>query len=146
MNERITMTSIAGSLQTEMARGIPIAASNSSYIHTTSRQASNVLNMSTSKSNNIQTNSISDSKNLNNSSSKTLCAKYRTMSSSPPSSTAEASDLFLSGSSHLIGYLPQYEAVSRNAQVSFTSNDYCGITSTPCLYQNSIFNYVFNGK
>ena len=111
------MTSIATSLQTDRARKLPIAASDSSYINTKSRESSKLSNGAAPKSNNFTPTLISDGKSINNTTTKTLGSKHRTMSTSPTTSSVETSDLFLSASSHLMGYLPQYEAISRNAQV-----------------------------
>ena len=111
------MTSIATSLQTDAGRNLPIPATDSSYINTKSRESSKISNGSASKCNNFTPSLILDEKTINNSTTKPLGSKYRTMSSSPTASSADTSDLFLSASSHLMGYLPQSEAVSRNAQV-----------------------------
>jgi hypothetical protein len=114
------MTSIATSLQTDTARNLPIAASDSSYINIKSRESSKLSNGAACKSNNVPPTLMSDGKSINNTSAKTLGSKYRTMSTSPTTSFVETSDLSLSASSHLMGYLPQYEAISRNAQVRET--------------------------
>ena len=111
------MTSIASSLQTNMPRSIPLGISNSSYMQTTSRESSKTQKVSSSKAINSQ-NNIIEGISGGNMDIKTLGAKYRTlMSSPPPTSTDASSDLFLSASSTSMGYLPQYDAVSRNAQV-----------------------------
>lgn len=111
------MTSIASSLQTNMPRSIPLGISNSSYMQTTSRESSKTQKVSSSKASNSQ-NNIIEGISGGNMDIKTLGAKYRTlMSSPPPTSTDASSDLFLSSSSTSMGYLPQYDAVSRNAQV-----------------------------
>ena len=111
------MTSIASSLQTNMPRSIPLGINNSSYIQTTSRESSKTQKVSSSKASNSQ-NNIIEGISGGNMDIKTLGAKYRAlMSSPPPTSTDASSDLFLSSSSTSMGYLPQYEAVSRNAQV-----------------------------
>ena len=115
------MTSIAGSLQTDIGRHIPISSTNSGYMHTASREASKLSNGAGSKSNHGQQKLFCDGKNVSNTNIKTLNSRSRTMISSPPTSCAETSDVFLVTSSHSTGYLPQYEAVSRNAQVSFIS-------------------------
>ena len=111
------MTSIASSLQTNMPRSIPLGISNSSYKQTTSRESSKTQKVSSSKASNSQ-NNIIEGISGGNMDIKTLGAKYRAlMSSPPPTSTDASSDLFLSSSSTSMGYLPQYDAVSRNAQV-----------------------------
>ena len=111
------MTSIASSLQTNMPRSIPLGINNSSYIQTTSRESSKTQKVSSSKASNSQ-NNIIEGISGGNMDIKTLGAKYRAlMSSPPPTSTDASSDLFLSSSSTSMGYLPQYDAVSRNAQV-----------------------------
>ena len=111
------MTSIASSLQTNMPRSIPLGISNSSYMQTTSRESSKTQKVASSKASNSQ-NNIIEGISGGNMDIKTLGAKYRTlMSSPPPTSTDASSDLFLSSSSTSMGYLPQYDAVSRNAQV-----------------------------
>ena len=111
------MTSIASSLQTNMPRSIPLGISNSSYMQTTSRESSKTQKVSSSKASNSQ-NNIIEGISGGNMDIKTLGAKYRPlMSSPPPTSTDASSDLFLSSSSTSMGYLPQYDAVSRNAQV-----------------------------
>ena len=117
------MTSIASSLQTNMPRSIPLGISNSSYMQTTSRESSKTQKVSSSKASNSQ-NNIIEGISGGNMDIKTLGAKYRTlMSSPPPTSTDASSDLFLSSSSTSMGYLPQYDAVSRNAQVrTFSTN------------------------
>ena len=117
------MTSIASSLQTNMPRSIPLGISNSSYMQTTSRESSKTQKVSSSKASNSQ-NNIIDGISGGNMDIKTLGAKYRTlMSSPPPTSTDASSELFFSSSSTSMGYLPQYDAVSRNAQVrTFSGN------------------------
>ena len=112
------MTSIASSLQTNMPRSIPLGISNSSYMQTTSRESSKTQKVASSKASNSQ-NNIIEGISGGNMDIKTLGAKYRALMSSPPppTSTDASSDLFLSSSSTSMGYLPQYDAVSRNAQV-----------------------------
>ena len=100
-----------------MPRSIPLGINNSSYIQTTSRESSKTQKVSSSKVSNSQ-NNIIEGISGGNMDIKTLGAKYRAlMSSPPPTSTDASSDLFLSSSSTSMGYLPQYDAVSRNAQV-----------------------------
>ena len=123
------MTSIASSLQTNMPRSIPLGISNSSYMQTTSRESSKTQKVSSSKASNSQ-NNIIDGISGGNMDIKTLGAKYRTlMSSPPPTSTDASSELFFSSSSTSMGYLPQYDAVSRNAQVRTFSGKITNKTS-----------------
>ena len=103
-----------------MASGTKNTSLNSSYIPTNTREGFNKQNDSGSNLANIPMNSICNRKNKDNKNNKAAFeTKYRTMSSSPPASGADTSDLFLSASSQLMGYWPKYEATSRNAQVSF---------------------------
>ena len=128
------MTSIASSLQTNMPRSIPLGISNSSYMQTTSRESSKTQKVSSSKASNSQ-NNIIEGISGGNMDIKTLGAKYRTlMSSPPPTSTDASSDLFLSSSSTSMGYLPQYDAVSRNAQVRTFSGKITNKTYMLILY------------
>ena len=60
------MTSIATSLQTDRARKLPSAASDSSYINTKSRESSKLSNGAAPKSNNFTPTLISDGKSINN--------------------------------------------------------------------------------
>ena len=117
------MTSVASSLQTNMPRSIPLGISNSSYIQTASRESSKTQKVSSSKTSNSQ-NKVIEGISGCNMDIKTLGGKYRTlMSSPPPNSTDASSDLFLSSSSTSMGYLPQYDAVSRTAQVRSVSGN-----------------------
>ena len=115
------MTSLAGSLQPNISRNIPVVAHSdlniaSSFRGGTSKQ----VQSTTSKSNDTLQNFNPDGNTVANKTTEIMGTKFRTMSSSPtiPSmETSASSDLFHSTSSHLMGCLPQYEAVSRNTQV-----------------------------
>ena len=118
------MTTIAGSLQPNLSRNIPeITPPDLKNIPASFRGASSKQAQSAaSKSNDTLQNFNPDGNTVANKSTEIIRTRFRTMSSSPtiPSlETSSSSDLFHSASSHLIGYLPQCEAVSRNAQVGF---------------------------
>ena len=112
------MTTIAGSLQPNLARHLPtILPSESNIIPASVRGESN----NQTKSNDTLNGIHQDENNASVKDTKIMETKFRTMSSSPTIPSIDpSSDLFLSSSSsssQLMGYIPQCEAVSRNAQV-----------------------------
>ena len=117
------MTTIASSLQPNLARHLPtILPSESNIIPASVRGESN----NQTKSNDTLNGIHQDENNASVKDTKIMGTKFRTMSSSPTIPSIDpSSDLFLSSSSsQLMGYIPQCEAVSRNAQVRFHSLHY----------------------
>ena len=117
------MTTIAGSLQPNLIRHLPtILPSESSIIPASVREeASNQTKSVVSKTNDTLNGLHQDENSVPVKDTKIMGTKFRTMSSSPTVPSIDpSSDLFLSSSSsssQLMGYMPQCEAVSRNAQV-----------------------------
>ena len=117
------MTTIAGSLQPNLARHLPtIIPSESNIIQASARrEPSNETKSVVSKYNDTLNDIHQDENSASVKDTKIMGTKFQTMSSSPiVPSIDPSSDLFLSSSSsssQLMGYMPQCEAVSRNAQV-----------------------------
>ena len=117
------MTTIAGSLQPNLARHLPtIIPSESNIIQASARrEPSNETKSVVSKYNDTLNDIHQDENSASVKDTKIMGTKFRTMSSSPTVPSIDpSSDFFLSSSSsssQLMGYMPQCEAVSRNAQV-----------------------------
>ena len=125
------MTTIAGSLQPNLARHLPTILPSESNIIPASAQgeASNRTKSVVSKSNDTLNGIHQDENSASVKDTKIMGTKFQTMSSSPTVPSIDpSSDLFLSSSSsssQLMGYMPQCEAVSRNAQVRFHHFVFC---------------------
>ena len=118
------MTTIAGSLQPNLARHLPTIIPLESNINQVSvrGETSNQPKLVVSKSNDTLNGIHQDENSASVKDTKIMGTKFQTMSSSPSVPSIDpSSNLFLSSSSssssQLMGYMPQCEAVSRNAQV-----------------------------
>ena len=101
----------------DIVRGTPSVFTNSGYCRTIARDINLSQNSPSSETNTLELNLISECKNLNMTAFKTLGAKGGPNTSSALTTKTTETDLFLQPPSNSARYLPQHEAVSRNAQV-----------------------------
>ena len=102
----------------DIVRGTPSVFTNSGYCRTIARDINLSQNSPSSETNTLELNLISECKNLNMTAFKTLGAKGHPIASPPSTTTTTTtSDPFLQPPSNSTRYLPQQDAVSRNAQV-----------------------------
>lgn len=101
----------------DIVRGTPCVFTNSGYSRTIAREITLSHNSPPSETNNLELSLISGGKNPNITAFKTLGAKGGSSTSSALTTKTTETDLFLQPPSNSARYLPQHEAVSRNAQV-----------------------------